>query len=88
MLRNFDKPSSLAGQDCSLNMVKLDPNYDIHKILEVQQTLINNYSTIISQIDHLKHPEELNKNKSKSKTVIDVSNSNINLGSGQVPSIK
>ena len=51
MFRNFDKPNDLSAQDCSLNMVKLDPNHDIHSILQVQQTLINNYSTIISQID-------------------------------------
>ena len=32
-------------------MVKLDPNYDMHARMQVRQTLINNYSTIMSHID-------------------------------------
>ena len=32
-------------------MVKLDPNYDMHTRMQVRQTLINNYSTIMSHID-------------------------------------
>ena len=48
MLRNFDKPIRSAA-DATLGMVKLDPKFE--EQMKIRNTLINNYSAMMEQID-------------------------------------
>ena len=47
MLRNFDNPNSW-GDDHSLNMVRLDPNYSAQA--QMRKKIVSNYSALMKEM--------------------------------------